>query len=61
MADALDDDKVPAEAAVADELLRSHWRVMGGEPIGDAALRGWQMHNGVDFESEFDRDGVHDE
>ena len=32
-----------------------------GEPLGDAFLRGWDMHNGGDYEAEWDRDGKHDE
>ena len=32
-----------------------------GEPLGDAFLRGWDMHHGVDYEAEWDRDGKHDE
>ena len=46
----LGDDEEPAEGLGADIALRSHFRVNGGEPIGDAAMRGWQMRNGVDFE-----------
>jgi len=46
----LGDDEEPAEGVAADIALRSHFRVNGGEPIGDLALRGWQMPNGVDFE-----------
>jgi hypothetical protein len=24
-------------------------------------MRGWQMHNGIDYEARWDRDGVHHE
>jgi hypothetical protein len=41
--------------------LRSHFRAQGGEPVGDSVVRGWDMHNGVDYEAEWDRDGLHDE
>ena len=55
----LSDDREPAIAATLDIGLRSHFRANGGEPIGDAAMRAWQMHNGVDYEAKWDRDGEH--
>ena len=51
-----DDDEEPGEAPALDEALRSHFRVNSGEPIGDSVMRGWNMHNGVDFESKDDYD-----
>lgn len=57
----LDDAVEPAEGVALDKALRTHFRVSGGEPIGDAALRGWDMQHGVDYEHEWDRDGKHDE
>jgi len=59
--DALGDQEEPAEGAMLDLGLRSHFRTQGGEPVGDAVVRGWDMHHGVDYESEWDRDGEHDE
>lgn len=55
----LSDVREPADAAVLDLGLRQHFRANGGEPIGDAVIRGWQMHNGVDFEAKWNRDGEH--
>jgi hypothetical protein len=55
------DLREPAVAAALDIGLRAHFRSNGGEPIGDAAMRGWQMHNGIDYEARWDRDGVHHE
>jgi hypothetical protein len=57
----LGDDREPAIAAALDLGLRSHFRANGGEPIGDSAMRGWQMHNGIDYEAKWDRDGVLDD
>ena len=54
-----DDDVEPGEAAVLDEALRSHFRSNKGEPIGDSIIRGWNMHNGVDYESEADYEAEH--
>ena len=59
--DALGDQEEPAEGAMLDLGLRSHFRTQGGEPVGDAVVRGWDMHHGVDYGSEWDRDGEHDE
>lgn len=47
----LGDLRAPAVAAALDIGLRAHFRSNGGEPIGDAAMRGWQMHNGIDYEA----------
>lgn len=46
LADALDDKQEPAEGVYLDLGLRSHFRTHGGEPVGDAVVRGWDMHNG---------------
>ena len=43
------------------QKLKNGFRHEGGEPVGDSLLRGWDMQNGVNAESEFDRDGLHDE
>ena len=45
------DLRAPAVAAALDIGLRAHFRSNSGEPIGDAAMRGWQMHNGIDYEA----------
>jgi len=55
-----DDTEEPAEAVKLDKALRSHFRAQGGEPMGDAFLRGWDMHNGVDYQAKWDRDGKHE-
>jgi len=44
-----------------DQALKNGFRNKGGEPMGDALLRSWDMQDGVDAEAEFDRDGMHDE
>ena len=56
--DVFDDDQEPGEASILDEALHSHFRHPGGEPIGDSALRGWNMHNGIDYESKEDFDAI---
>ena len=46
------DVREPAVAASLDLGLRSHFRANGGEPLGDAGVRGWQMHNGVGYRAQ---------